>query len=236
MNYAAPLTPKRRRHRRGVGTTRHDAFALFGVAPSFRRLLRYFAVRPAARPHLRKLQRALGLGSASVQRDLGRLVDAGLLRPLRDPSERAVQYAVAPHPLWEVVRSLVRASGSPVDLLREALRDVAGVDAAWLFGSSASGTAHPDSDLDVLVVGDSVDTRALYRNLFEVGQVLDRQVNTLRYTRSSLAERLASGARFPRDVMAGPMIWLAGDPAIIVPIATAAGVPLRVEGHGADQS
>lgn len=213
-----------------------NAFTLLGVAPSFRQVLRYFAVRPAARPHLRKLQRELGLGSASVQRDLTQLTDAGLLRPLREPRERTVRYALVPHPFWEAVRTLVSASAAPADLLREALRDVAGVDAGFLFGSSAAGGAHAESDLDVLVVGDAVDVRTLHRSLFEVGQILRRQVNVLRYTRATLAQRLAAGARFPRDVLEGPKIWLAGDPGTIAPIATAASVRFRANVGASDRA
>lgn len=231
--------PKSQTRRRGLPRSRptragepENAFALLGVAPSLTRLLRYFALRPAARPHLRMLQRELGLGSASVQRDLTRMAAAGVLRPVPDPSDRTVRYVVVPHRFWEVVRTLVAASDGPVALLREALRDVGGVEAVFLFGSSATGTSQPESDIDVLVVGDAVDTRALYRNLFEVGQVLDRQVNALRYTRATLAERLASGAQFPRDVLEGPKVWLAGDPGAIAPIATAAAVRFRVNGNG----
>lgn len=204
--------------------------ALLGIAPALTRLLRYFGLRPAARPHLRMLQRELGLGSASVQRDLTRMAAAGVLQPV--PSGRTVRYAVVPHRFWEVARALLAASDGPVDLLREAFRDVQGVEAAFLFGSSATGTAGPESDIDVFVVGHAVDARALYRNLFEVGQVLSRQVNALRYTRASLAERLASGAEFPRNVLEGPKIWLAGDPGAIAPIATAASVRFAVDAHG----
>lgn len=46
---------------------------------------------------------------------------------------------------------MVAATDDPVELWREAVRDG-----------------------DVLVIGEAVDTRTLYRNLFEVGHILDR--------------------------------------------------------------
>jgi predicted nucleotidyltransferase len=199
---------------------------LLGTAPSMQRLLLYFVIRPGARPHLRLLQRELGIGSASIQRDLARMTAASALRQIRNRSQRFVRYAVVPHPFWEVARALVATSYDTADLLREALRDVSGLDAAFLFGSASAGTAAPDSDLDVFIIGDRVDTRALYANLFEVGQALNRQVNTVRYTRTALAERLADGAEFPRNVLEEPKRWLAGNPEAILPIASAAGVRL----------
>jgi len=207
-------------------------FALLGTAPSMQRLLLYFVIRPRARPHLRLLQRELQIGSASIQRDLARLTSARILRPVRDQSSRTTRYAAVPHPFWEIARALVAASFDPVALLRDALRDVSGLDAAFLFGSSAAGTAALDSDLDIFVVGDRVDTRALYGNLFEVGQTLNRQVNALRYTRVALAERLAAGMEFPRNVLREPKVWLAGDPQAILPIATAARVRLLADTDG----
>jgi hypothetical protein len=50
-----------------------------GLADSTVRLLAYFLLRPEARPHGRELQRVLGLGGASLSRELRRLAEAGLL-------------------------------------------------------------------------------------------------------------------------------------------------------------
>lgn len=227
-NPASPRSARPRAH--------ENILDLLGVAPSLRRVLRYFALRPTARPHLRRLQRELRLGSASVQRDLTRMTEAGVLQAMPDESTGTVRYAFVPHRFWEVLRTLVAASDEPAELLREALRDVPGVDAAFLFGSAATGTAQPESDIDLLVVGDAVATRPLYRNLFEVGQILRRPVNALRYTRSTLAARLASGARFTRSVLEGPKVWLAGDPSAIAPIATAAGVRFRADGYESSET
>jgi len=217
---------------RGSQAERQALLTLLRLSPSLTRILRYFVIRPTARPRLRALQRDLRLGSASIQRDLSRMTAAAVLYRFRDPAARTIRFAVVPHPFWEVARALVAASHEPADLLREALRDVTGVEAAFLFGSGAAGTAQPDSDLDVLVVGDSVDARTLYRNLFEAGRVLRRQVNTLRYTRATLAERLAVGMEFPRNILEGPAHWLAGDPGVIAPIARAARVRFAASGAG----
>ena len=233
----APRAPKRPAStaRAPARNSAHRAFDLLGVTPSLARLLRYFVLRPQARPHLRKLQRDLGLGSASIQRDLARLTAAGILRSAWG-SGRTVSYSAVPGPFWELARKLVAASDDPAQILAAALRDVAGIEAAFLFGSHASGTAQPDSDVDVLVVGDAVDRRGLHRQLFEVGQTLGRQVNALCYTRQMLAERLASGAGFAREVLERPTIPVAGDPRAVAPIAVAAGLLFPVNGPRASRA
>jgi predicted nucleotidyltransferase len=119
----------------------------------------------------------------------------------------------------------------PPSLVRDALIDVTGIQAAFVFGSIAKATHRKDSDVDVFVVEDeAVDRKALYRQLAEVGLLLGREVNTVRYTAQALAERLGNrdhaASQFVREVLKGPKRWVAGAAAAIQPIATAAGVSM----------
>ena len=77
-----------------------------GVPTATAKLAAYFALNGSARPTVRELQRTLGLASASVQRDLDRLVRAGALVTKVDG--RLVRYvAQAESPVWAAVRLLV---------------------------------------------------------------------------------------------------------------------------------
>lgn len=208
--------------------TTQDPLVVLGLTESLAHVLRFFALRPNARPHLRELQRELGLSSASSQRDLARLAELGILR--RVAEGRTIHYAVEEKAgLWGPLRALVGEASDPVVLLREALRSLAGVDAAFVFGSTAAGTARSDSDVDLFVVGDSIDTRTLHRALADAGLLMGREVNPVRYTRTELAARLAAGTRFVREALAGPKAWVAGTPSAVAPIAIAAGVPFAPE-------
>jgi len=143
-----------------------------------------------------------------------------------------VRYRAAPRPkFWAGVRLLLADLGDPVSLVGEALRDVPGVEAAFVFGSIASNTNRPDSDIDLLVVeAPTVGRQALYRQLAEVGLVLGRELNPVRYTMQALAKRLGEPSHaahaFIRDVLGGPKRWVAGSPEAIRPLATAAGISL----------
>lgn len=203
-----------------------DAAAQLGLSRPLVRIVRYFALRPGARAGLRQLQRALGLGSASAQRDLKRLTDIGVLR--RYELAKGVRFGIVEDaPLWGALRTLIGEASAPETLLREALREVPKLDAAFVFGSTAAGTARPSSDVDLFVVTDDDDPRQLYRAINEAGLLIGREVNTVRYTKTDLAHRLAGGSRFVREALAGPKAWVAGSAGAIAPIAIAAGVPLR---------
>lgn len=172
------------------------------------RLVRYFAVNPEARPHVRALERATGLRPRSLQNELERLTSLGVL--VREEDGARVRYRVDErHPVWPHLRQLVRHLSRPADVLPFALAEVPGIEAAFVFGSHASGRPRDDSDVDLFVVGD-VDEDELLRRTLEAGVLFDREVNVVTVGRAELAERLAVGPRFFRNVMEGPREWVAG--------------------------
>lgn len=82
------------------------SLAALGVPPATGRIAGYFARNPTARPTVRELQRTLGVGSASAQRDLDRLVQAAALRVVVDGPMR--RYAPRmDSPIWAAVRLLI---------------------------------------------------------------------------------------------------------------------------------
>lgn len=198
-------------------------------------LLRFIALHPRDRVHLRGLEQLFGKRSASFQRDLQRLVELGALQRVEHEhgSGRRVFYEVAHEwSLWPTIRSLIVGLSDPAVLVREAIRDVEGIEAAFVYGSEAAGTARADSDIDVFVFGDHVNTRALLSGLLEVSLLVGREVNPGVYTHMKLAQRLARpdapGGGFVRDVLGGPKTWVAGAVDALAPIAIAAGVASSV--------
>lgn len=212
------------------------ALDALGVPASAEKTVRYFATHPTSRPYIRELQRKLRVGGASVQRDLDRLTEIGVLE--RSEEGRLVRYAPQlGSRFWRGIRFLIADPSNPAALLRDSLCDVEGLRAAFVFGSSAKGTARSDSDVDVFVVEDAaLDRKALHRQLAEAAVLLGREVKPTRYTVEKLAERLGNralpGARFVREVLTGPKGWIAGKPEALAPVALAAGIPFdRVRGE-----
>jgi predicted nucleotidyltransferase len=199
---------------------------MLGLAPASARILRYFAVRPDARPHARELQRVLSLGGGSLQRELARLESLGAIE--RVPDGRRVRYrTVDGSPIWRAIRILEGASADPVPLIEDALVDVHGIQAAFVFGSVAAGTQRPDSDIDLFVVEDpTIDRRKLLTQLSEVALIAGREVNAVRYSLHDLGERLGDPShpayRFVRDALAGAKRWVAGEPGVVAPVTAAA--------------
>jgi predicted nucleotidyltransferase len=178
----------------------------------------YFVLHPDKPLHFRALQRVTRVSSRSLQHEMARLEILGMVQRERDG--RLVRYrAVAGHPRWSVLREMVRQFAEPAELLRVALADVPGLEAAFIFGSCARGEMDEWSDIDVFAVGEGLEEReteiALIGGAGEASMLLGREVNVTRYTPERLRDRRDSG--FLRSVLSGPKAWLVGNERVLPP-------------------
>ncbi|MGY1709161.1 helix-turn-helix domain-containing protein [Geodermatophilus sp. SYSU D00758] len=159
--------------------------------------------------NLNELAARAGLAYATVHREVGRLLEAGLLSERRVGQARLVRPDPA-SPLTRPVRDLLLVAAGPVPLLAAELRDIAGVRAAFLYGSFAArmrGEPGPaPDDIDVMVVGDP-DPMAVYDACRRVGDQVGREVNATIMTPDEIEE--PSG--FLTQVRRSPTVPIIGD-------------------------
>ncbi len=173
------------------------------------RLLIHFLVHPAERLHVRALREHTDMGTGALQRELRRFEALGLVRRVEEDG-RVYFDPVPGHPSWTAFRTLLREHGDPVDVVREVLRDVPGIKAAFVFGSTIRGGARQGSDVDVLIVEEGMPAAAIGRAMIEAESLLDRPLDVKRFTPATLAEKLGRGSPFLREAMSGPKAWLIG--------------------------
>ena len=82
-------------------------------------------------------------------------------------------------------------------------------DAVILFGSHARGDARPDSDVDLMVVGE-VTLAELVPLIRAAERTLGREVNSSVYPVKEFTAGLKRGAHFLKRVMAGPKLFVEG--------------------------
>jgi predicted nucleotidyltransferase len=151
-----------------------------------------------------------GVGTGAVQRELGRLEAARLVTVTRVGNQKHYQ-ANAAAPVFEELRGLVLKTSGLADVLRAALAPLATeVRAAFVFGSIAKNEDTARSDIDLMVVSDSLAHADLYETLADAAVRLGRRVNPTVYRPDEFSRRLQEQNSFLITVLAEPKIWLYG--------------------------
>lgn len=186
------------------------ADALFGSTR--RNVLALLFGRPGEEFYVREIVRTAGTGTGAVQRELGNLLEAGLVR--RRTSGRQVYFSANPDsPVFPELRGLLAKTAGITTVVRAGLADLAAkglIQAAFLFGSVAAGQQVPGSDVDLVVVG-SVRLSELLPALGPVQDRLGREINPVLFTPREFAARLAGPEGFLQRVMTGPKLMVVGE-------------------------
>ncbi len=174
-----------------------------------RAVLGLLYARPDEAFYLRQITREVQAGQGAVQRELQRLVDAGLLT--REARGREIHYrANRACPIFAEVHGLVLKTVGLADVLRAALVPFQGdITLAAVYGSQAAGTATAGSDVDLLVVG-TVEELALHKAIAQAESRLARTVNYTLLTPREFTRRRRERGGFLTRIHKGPTIPLLG--------------------------
>jgi predicted nucleotidyltransferase len=186
------------------------ASALFSESQS--RIFRWLFGQPDRAFHLSELRRLTGLGSASLQRELNRLAEAGLVQSERVGNLRRFQ-ANPQSPVYKELIGLTRKTIGLEPQLREALLPlVPRLKAAWVFGSVAKQTDTAQSDIDVMLIGENLPLGDILEHLLPLEAQLGRKINPTCYTPAEFERRRAEADSFVNRILSQPVLPLIGDP------------------------
>lgn len=173
------------------------------------RVLGLLFTHPEQSFHLNRIVRLAGVGSGAVRRELDRLVSAGVL--IRKRIGNQVHYqADAASIVFEELRGLVTKTAGVADVLRNALAPLAGeIESAFVYGSVAGGEDHAGSDIDLLVISDSLDYTDVLKQLDTIGAQLARPINPVLYSAADFL-RKRKETKFLQRVLSKPRIHLIG--------------------------
>jgi predicted nucleotidyltransferase len=152
-----------------------------------------------------------------VQRELARLEQSGLVTVSRLGTQKHYQ-ANPDSPLFAELCGIVRKTVGLVEPLREALTPLSPrIVAAFVYGSVAKGGDTAASDIDLMVVSDSLTYADAFAAVEPVSVKLGRPVNPTVYSRRELARRIKDGNAFVKRVQAQPKVWVIGTEGDLVP-------------------
>jgi len=199
------LGPKSRSGRRGRKSL---ADALF--TKTQQRVLRVLFGRPERSFYASELIRDAGTGSGAAQRELARLEGSGLIVGRRIGHQKHYQ-ANAASPLFSELRNIVLKTVGLAEPLRDALKPLSSaIKTAFVYGSVARATDRAESDIDLMVVSDTLTYADVFGALERAARTLGRQVNPTVYTVAEFSKRAREENAFLTKVLEQPKLWVIG--------------------------
>ena len=185
------------------------ASALFTDSQS--RIFPWLFGQPERAYHLNELRRLTGLGSASLQRELNRLVAAGLVDSEAVGNMRRFQ-SNPQSPIFAELLALTRKMLGTVPALRDALLPlVPDLQGAWVYGSVAKQTDTARSDIDVMLVGSNLPLSRVLDCLAPAEMQLGRKIHPGIYSPVEFERRHAEPDSIVNRVLSQPTLTLIGD-------------------------
>lgn len=175
------------------------------------RVLRLLFGQPQRTFYSNELIQLAGGGSGAVQRELVRLVQSGLVTVRAIGNQKHFQANPA-SPLFEELRGIVLKTIGVAEPLRDALQPLrADIRAAFVYGSVAKREDDSSSDIDLMLISDSLTYADVFSSLEKASQRLGRTVNPTILSSTDLKRRLKGDGAFVKRVLSQPKIWLMGE-------------------------
>ena len=174
------------------------------------RLLGYLFGQPQRSFYAKELIKLTGSGSGAIQRELKRLETSGLITAHWQGNQKHYQ-ANPDAPIYTELCRIAEKTFGLADPIRECLEPFADeIHAAFIYGSVAKQREHALSDIDVLVISDTLSYAQLMGALEPAEQRLGRRVNPTLYTPEEFKQRIAQNNSFLIRTMQQNKIWLVG--------------------------
>lgn len=181
----------------------------FLLGPFRARILSALLLRPEESSHVRELARQLDALPGSVNRELIKLTEAGIL--VRQQLGNQVHYRANPNcPIIDELTNLLRKTSGLAEEIGATLKPLAAkIGCAFIFGSVARGQARSGSDIDILALGD-IAFHEIVAALHPLQAALRREINPVVYRPGEFCQKLASRNAWACEVASSPKLFVIG--------------------------
>jgi predicted nucleotidyltransferase len=166
--------------------------------------------QPGQSFYTNEIFRKSGGGSGAVQRELSRLVRSGLATVKRIGSQNHYQ-ANPDAPLFVELCSIVNKTVALVEPIKSVLQPfLTHIELAFVYGSVAKKSDTASSDIDLMIISDSLTYAEVFTILEEVSAKLQRNIQPTIYSPEELTKRIQSDNSFIKRVLKQSKVWIIG--------------------------
>jgi predicted nucleotidyltransferase/predicted transcriptional regulator with HTH domain len=172
------------------------------------KLLDAFLSLPKARFYIRELERKINEEAKNISRELKNLESLGLLTSETQGNQKF--YSInEDFFLYSDLKGIIFKTTGVLGLLKEALAKLKGIEAAYIYGSYATGKETESSDVDLIIVG-KPDLTELNEVINGLEDKLNRDINYICFDREEYEERKRTKDAFISEVLAEEKIMIEG--------------------------
>ncbi len=166
--------------------------------------------RPDKNFYVNEIVRLADIGKGTIKRELERMLSSGLLTMERIGNQNHYQ-ANKNSVVYTELLGIVRKTFGLADIIKQTLLPIgAQIDWAFVYGSIAKGEDTASSDIDLMVVTESLAYSDLMTTLSEAERLLSRPINPSIYTNEQIISKLQEKNAFLTRVMDQPKLWVKG--------------------------
>lgn len=175
---------------------------------SKRKILTLLFTNPKRRFYVREISRGTGENVTSVRCELKKLSSIGVVTSEKEAN--LLYYKVDTRcPLYKELKNLIYKTEAFGSYLKEMAKLPGGVQAAFVYGSTAYNEERERSDIDLFVLGE-IDGEKLHKCIFNIEEKIDREINTVHMNMTEFKDKLKKKNAFLKRVLSGEKIFIKG--------------------------
>ena len=159
--------------------------------------------------HVREIERRSGFAIGTIQTEMKKLYKLNLVLKNRD-GNRLYYRANRQHPIYSDIHSLVIKTVGLIDVLKKVLAGEKSIRTAFIFGSIADGSEKAESDIDLMVIGET-GLRSLSHLMQGLAENFKREINPYVLSPKEFSQRKSENEHFISQVLISSKLFIIGD-------------------------
>jgi len=172
-------------------------------------ILKEFVESPDTEYYTRQLASLHRISVGALHRELTSLASAGILKTRKIGNIKLFALNKE-NPIYEDIKNLIHKTEGVIKFIKDSIPHVKGVKVAFIYGSFAKGDERQDSDVDMFLIGNTIDEDELVHAISKIEKMLFKEINYTRYTESEYKKEKKKKNSFILEVVTGKKIFIKG--------------------------
>lgn len=172
-------------------------------------ILSHFFMHPNEKYYIRQLEKILDKPVSNIQQELVRLEKINLLSSSIEGNQK--KYILKKEfPLYDELRNIFIKTVGLKDIIKNELKTKKEIELVFIYGSFASGDETPQSDVDLMIIGD-ISNIKINKAIKKIEKKINRIINYSIYSKEEIEDRMKNNDNFIKTVLGEPIILIIGN-------------------------